>query len=396
MRTRSAADVVKVAFFHAYPQHYGGAQRLTHAVAQELADRGHQATVVLTDEGPFSERLRADGVSTRIVPAPAPWRAYGRALERSGAATAIASLPGYWLELRQAFRSLAADLVHVNDHRGILLAGVGAALARKPVVWHLHASYPSRSITMLGRLLAKRIIVVSEATRREQRWLSSRGRKVTVIHNGLIARRRCDDAEPVVKRERDMEAVKLIVTGARQHPDKGLDVLIRAAAILREREPRLRVVIAGGPQPGYEAHEAELLSLTSALGLEETVSFAGLVADSRELWRSADVYVQPSRREAFGLGVIEAMSVGTPVVTTEVGGLVETVVPERDGLQVPADDPEALASAIGRILNDAELASRLSCCGYERASAFSMEHMIQRLLAIYEQACPGRLAGARP
>jgi glycosyltransferase involved in cell wall biosynthesis len=378
---------VNVVFFHAYPHQYAGAQRLTHALAVELAQRGHRATVVLTDEGPFAEQLRAGEVAVRIVPAPPSWRAYGHSLERSGAMGAVASLPRYWLELRRVFRSLGADVVHVNDHRGILLAGMGAVLARKPVVWHLHGSYPSRAITTLGRLLATRIVVVSEATSREQQWLPSRGEKVTVLHNGLIALAPRDGAETAGRSNGATH--KLVVTGARRHPDKGLDVLIRAAAILRTGEPRLRVVIAGASQPGYEAHEAELHALTRALGLEETVAFAGFVRDPLELWRSADVYVQPSRREPFGLGVIEAMSVGTPVVTTAVGGMREIVQAERNGLQVEADDPEALAAAIGSVLGDTQLASRLSQAGRVRADAFSMATMVDRLLEIYERAAGG-------
>jgi D-inositol-3-phosphate glycosyltransferase len=182
---------------------------------------------------------------------------------------------------------------------------------------------------------------------------------------------------------------------ARRHacaapPRQGFGRPIRAAAILHEREPRLRVVIAGAPQPGYEAHEAELLSLTNDLGLEETVTFAGLVRDSLELWRSADVYVQPSRREPFGLGVIEAMSVGTPVVTTAVGGMREIVEPERNGLQVETDDPEAFAAAIDSVLRDNQLASRLSQAGRVRAEAFSMDRMVGRLLAVYDRASEGR------
>lgn len=373
---------MNVVFFHAYPHQYAGAQRLTQALAGELERRGHTATVVVTDEGPYAERLRADGTRMRVVAAPAAWRAYGRSLERRGAAAAVASLPGYWRRLRRAFSALAPDVVHVNDHRGILLAAPAAALARKPIVWHLHGSYPSRAITLLGRLLASRIVVVSAATRDEQPWLP-RGRKVVVLHNGLIA----EHAEPPA---RNGGTRKLLATGARHHPDKGLDVLLRAAAIVRERDPQIHVVIAGAPQPGYEAHEQELQALTSELGLEDTVTFAGLVRDPLELWRSADVYVQPSRREPFGLCVIEAMSVGTPVVTTGVGGMREIVEPNRNGLQVEADDPPALAAAIRSVLDDPELASRLSAAGRARAEAFSMPAMVDRLLEIYEQAAGGR------
>jgi glycosyltransferase involved in cell wall biosynthesis len=373
-------DRVNVVFFHAYPHQYAGAQRLTHALARELAARGHTATIVLTDDGPYAERLRSDGTPFRIVPAPAAWRAYGRSLEQRGAAAALGSLPRYWLRVARWFRRLDADVVHINDHRGVLLAGVAARFAGKPVVWHLHGSYPSRAITMLGRLVARRIVVVSEATRAEQVALP-RGGNVEVLHNGLVGLGAKGAGPP-----RANVDGKLVVTGARHHPDKGLDVLIRAAAIVRKREPGLRIVIAGTEQPGYEGYSAELHALTESLGLHGTVDFAGYVPDPLRLWRSADVYVQPSRREPFGLGVVEAMSVGTPVVTTAVGGMVEIVEAGRAALQVRADDPEALAGAIEAVLADDGLATSLAESGRARAADFSMDRMVDRLLAMYREA----------
>jgi glycosyltransferase involved in cell wall biosynthesis len=77
------------------------------------------------------------------------------------------------------------------------------------------------------------------------------------------------------------------------------------------------------------------------------------------------------------------------VVTTAVGGMREIVQPERNGLQVEADDPEALAAAIGSVLGDTQLASRLSQAGRVRADAFSMATMVDRLLEIYERAAGG-------
>jgi glycosyltransferase involved in cell wall biosynthesis len=129
-----------------------------------------------------------------------------------------------------------------------------------------------------------------------------------------------------------------------------------------------------------------LASLVNDLDLDRTISFVGLVDDPLELWRSAEVYVQSSRREPFGLGVIEAMSVGTPVVTTAVGGMCEIVEPERSGLQVPPEDAEALAGAIRRVLREPHLATRLARGGRERAEIFSMARMVDRMLEVYEQA----------
>ncbi len=348
---------MKIAFFHAYPQHYAGSQRLTHALARVLLAAGHKAAIVLPDEGPFADRLRADSIPVVIVPAPAAWRTYGRALERHGAARAIAGLPGYWRSLRTAFASLNPDVVHLNDHRGALLAGVPAVLVRAPVVWHLHGVYGSFPITVLGRAVARRIVIVSEATRHEQRWLHGAGSKIVVIHNAVIDL--APDEDRTASAPGASGANRLVVTGARQHPDKGLDVLIRASRILRDRGLSFHVVIAGAVQPGYEHHHRELVDLVRELALEDTVSLPGYVENPLELWRDADLYVQPSRREPFGLGVIEAMSVGTPVITSAVGGMTEIVEPGRSGLLVSPDSPPDLADAICRVLGDPHLASEL-------------------------------------
>jgi glycosyltransferase involved in cell wall biosynthesis len=380
---------MRLLFFHAYPHQFAGAQLLTLALARELIRLGHDVLVVVPDDGPFADRLRDEAVPTRIVRAPPQLRLYGRRLEsRAKALAALTVLPGYWLRLRGAMRSWRPDVVHVNDHRGALVGAPAARLARLPVVWHLHGPYRSNALTLLGGALARRIVVVSEATRRDQPGLERFASKTKVVHNGLLTES-ATGSTPTSGMPRDGE---LVVTGARLHPDKGIDVLLQAAGELRERFPRLRVVVAGAPQPGYELHHAELLELRRELRLEQTVEFCGLLRDPLDLWRQADVYVQPSRREPFGLGVLEAMSVGTPVVATSAGGLAEVVEPEVSGLQVTSEDPAELATAIGRVLSDSRLAARLARSGVERARAFSKERMVAQLLDIYAEAAKGRAA----
>lgn len=185
--------------------------------------------------------------------------------------------------------------------------------------------------------------------------------------------------------------------GARLHPDKGLDVLVRAAALLHASHPDLRVVVLGPHQDGYEWHHRELLDLRAELGLDDVVAFPGPVDDPTDAWRAAAVYVQPSRVEPFGLAVLEAMAVGTPVVASATGGLREIVEPERSGLLVPPEDPAALATAIDRVLTDKALAARLATEGRRRATEdFSEERMLTELMAIYRQAVvPRRVRGLR-
>src|SRR6266487_4458018 len=163
-------------FFHAYPHQYAGAQRVTHVIAKELQTRGYETRVVTPADGPFVGRLHDDGIGTQAVGAPAVWTRYGGALEGPLAAPALATLPVYWLKLSRAIGAWRPSILHCNDHRGVLLAGPAARLARVPVVWHVHGAYPSKPINLLGGTLAARVLVVSAATLAEMPVLNRFGR----------------------------------------------------------------------------------------------------------------------------------------------------------------------------------------------------------------------------
>lgn len=380
----------RVAFFHAYPHQYAGAQRITHAIMRALPDYGYAARLFTVDEGPFPERLREGGLDVQVVRAPAGWRRYGKAiLRRQATAAAFVSLPWYWARLSLALRRWRPDVLHVNDHRAMLLAAVAGRLARVPVVWHVHGSYRSRAINRFAGILSAKIVVNSKATLAEMPILSERfGAKVVVVYNSLppIA----DLSASEVAGDGAIPGT-VVVCGARLHPDKGLDVLVRAASLLLVDHPDLRVVVYGPHQDGYEWHHRDLLALRAELGLEEVVSFPGSVDDPTGAWRDAAVYVQPSRVEPFGLAVLEAMAVGTPVIASATGGLREIIEDGRSGLLVPPEDSAALAAAIDRALTDPALAARLSAGGRRRAEDdFSEERMMTRLVTIYREVASAR------
>lgn len=149
-------------------------------------------------------------------------------------------------------------------------------------------------------------------------------------------------------------------------PRKGVDVLLRALALARERRPTLNAVIAG-----HGTERAALESLAAQLALTDVVRFVGqqerdaLVA----LFRRARVAAVPSRAEPFGLVLVEAMVCGAAVVASDVGGIPEIAAQTGGVTLVPPEDPAALASAIVALLDDPERRDRTAADARTRAVA---------------------------
>jgi len=345
--------VSRVAFFDAYPHAYAGAQRSTHELAGTLLRHGWEVEVVLPERGTFAERLAADGVPLRVVDTPPALRHYGHTTTGLHAVRAAAALPGYWRRVAAALRG-RADVVHVNDQRGMVLAGPAARLARIPIVWHVHGVRPPMTLNRLGRLLATRTVALTEA---DAARLSAPRRKPApdVVANA--------PAEAFFAVEPSPAVPPVVLTVGRLSPVKGIDVLMHALARLRAEGRDVSAVVAGGEQAGYAGHAAALHQLRDSLGLAQAVRLAGHLDDTTGELARASVYVQPARWEGVPLAVLEAMAAGVPVVATDVGGIRDVIAPDVNGLLVPPDDPAALALAIGSLLDDADRAARLAAAG---------------------------------
>jgi D-inositol-3-phosphate glycosyltransferase len=166
---------------------------------------------------------------------------------------------------------------------------------------------------------------------------------------------------------------------------KGVADVVRALAFLPDAE----LVVAGGPDRAGLAADPEarrLLNLARGLGVADRVDIRGRVAreDVAPLLRSADALVCAPWYEPFGIVPLEAMACGVPVVVSAVGGMVDSVVHEVTGLHVPAREPEALAAALARLLDDAPLRDKLGAAGVERVrSRYTWAHVATATLEVY-------------
>ena len=155
---------------------------------------------------------------------------------------------------------------------------------------------------------------------------------------------------------------QIIATASADAPLKGLSVLLHAFSSLCETWPDLRLVLIARPKPGGATE-----SLINRLGLAERIRFVSNATheDINRLYAESAVAVVPSLYEGFGLPAVEAMAAGIPLVSSDGGALSEVV--SSGGLQVPAGDSAALASALHKVLSCPELARDLGNRGLARA-----------------------------
>ncbi len=172
---------------------------------------------------------------------------------------------------------------------------------------------------------------------------------------------------------------RIVATVANLRPEKGHDVLLRAAALVRHRVPDARFRIIGdGPM------RAPLQALAASLGVDEIVQFLGHREDVAALLATSDLYAFPSRTEAFPNGLIEGMAAGLPVVASGVGGILELVSDRRNGLLVPPDDAAALADALIELMDTPPLADALASAARRTIEArYSFERMVTAFTDLY-------------
>jgi glycosyltransferase involved in cell wall biosynthesis len=176
-----------------------------------------------------------------------------------------------------------------------------------------------------------------------------------------------------------LRPIRTVITVANLRPEKSHETLIAAAAALVRDCPLLRVQLVGdGPR------RAELERMVRELGLGEHVEFLGHREDVPRLLESADVFVLPSRSEAFPNGAIEAMAAGLPVVASATGGLLDLIDHGRTGLLVPVGEADAVAAALRTLMSSPARAAELGVAAREDVrQRFSFERMVGAFEDVY-------------
>ena len=344
------------------------------ATFQKLGDV--EPSLVVFHDGRLVEEVRGLGVPVEVVP-----------LRWVFDATAIT-------RLSRILRSWNIDCLHSHGYKANVIGALAARRADiKAIIRTEHSrmepfqgfdrlkmeTYEAIN-TWVGNRLTDRIITVSEDFRGH---LAPRYPKKTLVtvHNGIRALQASDPQILQAKRASlgvDQSAPLIGIVGRLMPVKRYTDFLQAAAYISRKRPDARFLVVGGGPLLGSLKQEAERLALTGI------VHFLDFRPDVLEWMATLDLLVFSSLSEGVPYSLLEAMSLGVPVVATAVGGLPEIIEDGVTGLLVPPKDPEALALACLELLDNPGRRQQMATASRKRCAAyFSDLRMAEAIRRIY-------------
>jgi glycosyltransferase involved in cell wall biosynthesis len=293
-----------------------------------------------------------------------------------------------WWPLFTLLRRGRFDVLHTHLFGSNVWGSVLGRLAGvRVIVAHEHTwSFEGRPLRkLLDRHVVARcadvFVAVSQADRR--RMIEIEGippEVVTFVSNGVTPAAAATEHD--VRAELGLQgAGPVIGTVGVLRPQKALDVLIRASAILAREFAGLKVLVAGdGPE------RARLERLVDELGLRETVVLLGMRRDVPDLLAALDVVAFSSDFEGSPISVMEAMAASKPIVATRVGGVPDLIEQGVHGLLVETQDARALAEAVSELLRDPERAREMGCRGHDRQRReFTLSATIATVERLYEE-----------
>lgn len=382
----------RVVIAHPSPDLYGSDRQMLETVTG-LAERGWAVTVAMPTDGPLSPLVRQAGGEVALLSTPVLRKALlsPHGLVRLAVGSAAASI-----RLARWLRASGADVLLVNTVT-IPPWLAAARLARVPALCHIHEAEDGSSLLLRALAtplyLARRLVFNSEAARAAVLSRTPRlAARSTVIHNGVPG----PSDEPLPARHLDGSPWRLVLVG-RLSPRKGVDVALAATARLRHQGLDVELRVCGTAYAGYEWYQHELEQRAQEPDLAGRVTFAGYVHPTWPELAAAHVVLVPSRAEPFGNTAVEGMLARRAVVASAVQGLAEVLDNGRTGLLVAPGDDAALAGAVARLVQDAELLAELADRAREDAmSRFSVQRYRSEIVAAVEIArLPRRAAKAR-
>lgn len=387
----------------------GGMNVYVRDLSRELSRRGIYVDVYTRSQDPSISRITKLAERGRVIHAKAgPQRPYNKNLVYNYLDEFVDEVAA-----QAEVDSVTYDLIYSHYWLSGLAAASLRPLWQAPIVQMFHTlaemknrvaqtpaeREPEQRVNCEGEVMrfADQLIAATPLEKNQMTWLyGADSDKIAVIPPGVDLHR----FKPMDRQEaRRYVGVppehRMLLFVGRIQPLKGIDILMRALAIVKQREPALAQnvcvsIIGGDPNPDSEIERAEfdrLESLRAELGISDLVTFRGAKEQDTLVYyyAAAEMVVMPSHYESFGMVAIEAMACGTPVIASDVGGLSFSIEDGYNGFLVPGRNPNALANKIILLLKYPILRDQLSEQARAWVAGYSWVNIAAELLEIFER-----------
>lgn len=360
----------------------GGAEFSLRDIASRHRSGGR---VVLFEDGPFRQLLSDDGIPVEVLPT--GFASFRRESRLLSSLTKVPALARAVVSI--ARRARRFDVVYANTQKAMLVGAIAGALARTPVVFHLHDILSEAHFTKTNRWLSTRFanalctVVIADSEATGAAFVESGGRSelVSVVRYGFDT--------PTIERDRaevlgelGVDPIDFVVGHfSRLSPWKGQEVLVEA---LRECPVDTHVLLVGDAIFGEHGFVASLEELIERRALQQQVSLIGFRSDVADLMAACDLVVHSSTApEPFGRVIVEAMLTGTPVIASDAGGPREILRQGETGWLTAPGDASALGACITERHRDRAGSATVASAAFTDAEQrFAMERMHEAIDAL--------------
>jgi len=352
--------------------HIGGAEQVAADLARHLDRKRFEVTACyLKENGIVGEQMQRDGVDLVPIPGLKKGRDYFTSMK-----------------LLKLIKQRRIELLHTHDMHSFMDGSICKLL--RPSLRFVHTfhwgKYPDiepkyrRIEQALWRVPDALVAVGHHQAEGIRRLYGIPEERLRVLWNGVDAPQ--PQPAPDIVARLGANGIPVVGSISTLIPQKGLFDLLDAAAIIHRSGRRFKLMLAGEGvlRPQLERRVAEL-------GLLDVVIFLGWVPQaSRRALPLCDIFVQSSHWEAMSIVLLEAMAARKPIVATSVGESARVLVDGESGLIVPPRQPQALAEALMRVLDDHELRDRLAAAAQRRyQDHFTVAHMVKRHEVLYAE-----------
>lgn len=286
---------------------------------------------------------------------------------------------------------LKYDIKIIHTNSGVVPAPAFAAkITGRKHIWHIREWFgdfkkfwPVYSAYMTG--FSDKVVCVSKTVASQ----FNGHQRVTAIYNGFEIPMNISEVSVQETLDQKLKKADLVLgcTSRIRLIRKGQEYLIEAIGIITQRTGRnVQAILIGDYVPGYERQEETIQALIKKHHLEDRIHFLGHLKDPLPYYRFFDVFVLPSGEpEPFGGVIMEAMSLGLPVIGSNAGGTTEQIANAQNGYLFENRNPEDLAGKIGLFLEDISSLKTFGACSRERVEKyFSLELHKKNIIKLYE------------